>query len=103
MAKGTFQCPKCDRTFSMAGHLGRHLSAIHGVSKPEAGPRAKTKAKGKRGRKRKGARMGGPGRPTSLSTRLGLRTMSLDQLSDLIGEARAEARRKLANLKDVFA
>jgi uncharacterized C2H2 Zn-finger protein len=28
-----FKCPKCERTFSMAPHLGRHLSTIHGAKK----------------------------------------------------------------------
>jgi len=30
---GKFKCPKCDRTFSMAPHLGRHMSTIHGAKK----------------------------------------------------------------------
>jgi len=30
MAKsGNFKCTKCDRTFSMAPHLGRHMATIH--------------------------------------------------------------------------
>ena len=111
MAQGTYKCSQCSRTFSMAGHLGRHMSAIHGVSKPKPAPKAKAKRKGKAlGRpkgsgkgKKKGASQGGLGRPSGLSTRLGLRSMSLDQLSELITEARAEARRKLAAMKDVFA
>lgn len=30
MARKMFKCPKCNRSFSMKAHLGRHLSAIHG-------------------------------------------------------------------------
>ena len=29
MPKKKFKCPKCDRTFSMPAHLGRHLNTIH--------------------------------------------------------------------------
>jgi uncharacterized C2H2 Zn-finger protein len=28
-----FKCPKCDRTFSMAAHLGRHLNTMHAMKK----------------------------------------------------------------------
>ena len=27
---GSFKCPKCQRTFSMAAHLGRHTATMHG-------------------------------------------------------------------------
>lgn len=54
MAKQSFKCPKCDRSFSMAAHLGRHKNTIHG---PKGGRKAQAKAasrartrKGKRGR-----------------------------------------------------
>lgn len=37
MAKtGKFKCAKCDRTFSMAAHLGRHQSTVHAAKKPPA-------------------------------------------------------------------
>ena len=29
MARGKFKCSKCDRSFSMAAHLARHVNAIH--------------------------------------------------------------------------
>ena len=103
MDQGTFKCPKCSRTFGMAGHLGRHMSAIHGVKKPNAAPKAKGKRKGRGKAKGKVARKSGPGRPSGLSSRMGLRSMTLDQLSELIVEARAEARRKLVAMKAVFA
>lgn len=85
------------------------MSAIHGVRKAKAPPKAKRKGKtlgrpkGTGKRKKNGAPKGGLGRPSGLSSRLGLRSMSLDQLSELITEARAEARRKLVAMKDVFA
>ncbi len=28
-SRKTFKCPKCDRRFSMAAHVGRHLKTIH--------------------------------------------------------------------------
>ncbi len=54
MTPGSFKCPKCDRSFSMAAHLGRHANTIHGSRK---GP--KPVAKRKPGRPRKG-RVGRP-------------------------------------------
>lgn len=33
MTPGTFKCPKCDRSFTMAAHLGRHANTIHGSRK----------------------------------------------------------------------
>lgn len=99
MVKGSFKCPKCSRTFGMAGHLGRHMSAIHGVKSAKAAPKGEGRGRGRP----KGARKAGPGRPSGLSTRMGLRSMSLDQLSELISEARDEARRKLVAMKDLFA
>ena len=37
MAKtGKFKCSACDRTFSMAAHLGRHKSTMHAAKKPPA-------------------------------------------------------------------
>jgi len=47
MAKsGTFRCAKCQRTFSMAAHLGRHMATIHGAKST----RAKATHAGTRGR-----------------------------------------------------
>jgi len=54
MTPGLFKCPKCDRSFSMAAHLGRHANTIHGTRK---GP--KPVAKRKPGRPRK-SRIGRP-------------------------------------------
>jgi len=55
---GKFKCPKCDRTFSMAPHLGRHMSAIHGAK------RRKTKAKKKAVKRAARANLGRAARPT---------------------------------------
>lgn len=49
MAKSQFKCTRCKRTFGMAAHLARHLSAIHGVGGAPRTPSALPKR--------------GPGRP----------------------------------------
>lgn len=33
MARKSFKCSKCSRSFSMAAHLGRHMNTIHGKVK----------------------------------------------------------------------
>ena len=33
MTPGSFKCPKCDRSFTMAAHLGRHTNTIHSKRK----------------------------------------------------------------------
>lgn len=33
MARAAFKCKKCDRKFSMAAHLARHMNTIHGGGK----------------------------------------------------------------------
>lgn len=30
---GQFKCQKCDRSFTMAAHLGRHVNAVHGAGR----------------------------------------------------------------------
>ncbi|HUU85253.1 MAG TPA: C2H2-type zinc finger protein [Phycisphaerae bacterium] len=46
MAKRGIKCPKCGRAFSMAAHLGRHLSTIHAA---QSGRKtARTKAGGRK-------------------------------------------------------
>ena len=84
-----FKCSKCDRSFSMAGHLGRHMSAIH-----DAGP---AKAASKKKKKRRVGKKAG--RPTGLVSRLGLRNMTLDQLQEVIAAAREQGRRKIGELR----
>ncbi len=94
---GSYKCEKCDRTFSMAAHLARHLSTIH------ASPAAKAKAAAKKSAK-KGVvkRTGAVGRPTGLVTRLGLRDMSLEQLREVIDAARLQAQVKLDQYRAAF-
>lgn len=84
---GTFRCKRCKRTFSMAAHLARHMTATHG-----AGAKKKTKA-AKNGRRKK--RRGG--RPKG--SRFGLGSMTLGQLADVIDAAKAEARTRLRELE----
>lgn len=89
MPKKKFTCSKCDRSFSMAGHLGRHMSAIHGAGRAKAA--SKKKKRRRVGRK--------AGRPTGLVSRLGLRDMTLEQLQNVIAAAREQGRRKIGELR----
>lgn len=125
MATGSLKCPKCDRTFGMAAHLARHLSAGHG-KKPAvqkkaakradrrvaatAGAMAAGKKRGPGRPKGSGKKLGRPkgsgkrlGRPTGTVSRLGLKDMSLEQLSNVIQAARAEAHRRIAEFQDSIA
>jgi len=86
---GTFRCKRCKRTFSMAAHLARHMSTVHAT----AGKRKKKAMAGKRKIKRRG------GRPKGIAGRVGLSSMSLDQLGAVIDTARAEARNRLRELE----
>ncbi len=90
---GAFKCGRCDRKFSMKAHLVRHMTTIH----------ASARAKAVMGRKK--AKLGRPrsvGRPSNLATKAGLRNLTLEQLSDLIGEARAEAQLRIAEYSRAF-
>lgn len=102
MPKGGNKCPKCDRTFSLPMHLARHMSAMHG-----AGPRKKAKKTGARRGRPPGRRRGRPagsrmGRPTAVVSRLGLKSLGLDDLKQVIEAAKDEARRRLSELESMF-
>ena len=58
-----------------------------------------TAKKAKRRRKKRTKRAG---RPKGVASRLGLGGMSLEQLSQVIDAARAEARRKMAALEEAI-
>ena len=94
MPKKTFECSKCDRSFKMAGHLARHLSATHGMKTKKKG---KTVKKAKRRDKKRAMKKGG--RPKGAVSRFGLKTMSLERLTELIDAARGEPRSLLAYLE----
>ncbi len=91
MPRKTFKCSKCKRKFSMAAHLARHMNTIHGSRKRKAAAKRKMKRRGRR-----------VGRPKGVATRLGLRRMTLEQLSQVIDAARAEARLRVAALQAAF-
>ncbi|MCH7688890.1 MAG: hypothetical protein IH899_19770 [Planctomycetes bacterium] len=78
----------------MAGHLARHLSATHGTKK-----KRKTKVAKKAKRRGKKRTMKKGGRPKGSASRLGLKKMSLEQLTQLIDAARGEARSRLAEIE----
>ena len=94
MPKKMFKCSKCDRSFKMAGHLARHLSATHGAKK-----KRKTKVAKRAKRRGKKRTMKRAGRPKGAASRLGLKTMSLERLTELIDAARGEARSRLAEIE----
>ncbi len=91
-ARRKLKCPKCDRTFSMPAHLARHMSSHTGGAGKKA---AKKKGPTARSVKR-------PDRYAGVARRHGLSSMTLEQLSELITAARAEARRKIAELQYVI-
>lgn len=100
MAK--LKCSRCDRTFSMPAHLARHMSASHGAKKKRASAK-KAKRRGRPPGKRTGkAARGRRGRPSGLIARLGLRNLSLEQLSEVIAAARSEAHRMIAAFRGSF-
>jgi len=95
MARKKFKCPKCDRSFSMAAHLGRHVTTMHATKRKT---KTKKAAERKVGRPKKGARRMGP--PTSIERKFGVRNMSLDELGKLISAARAAAREKIVEFEN---
>ena len=111
MPKKKFKCSKCDRSFSMAAHLARHVSTLHASPKARKAKAAKAAAKKRRSRKggtkkRGTAKKRGPakkrGRPSGVVSRLGLRDMTLQQLGDVINAAREMAQRKIAEMQHAF-
>ena len=89
------KCTKCGRTFSMAAHLARHMNASHGPAKKKAVAKKKTK---KRRAKRKVARKAKVKVRGRRATGA-LRGMSLEALGRLIANARAEVRRRIAEIE----
>lgn len=86
--KKTLKCPKCSRMFSMPAHVARHLNMIHGAAR-------RSNAKGRmRARKMQ--------RASLAISRLGLQTLSLEQLRDVMDAARSEAQERLRELQSVF-
>ena len=94
MPKKTFKCKKCDRTFTRPGPFAWHMQSMHGAKKKR---KTKTAKKAKRRGKKRTMKKGG--RPKGSTSRFGLKTMSLEQLMQLIDSARIEARRRLADIE----
>jgi len=93
--KGSFKCPKCDRTFSMAAHLARHMNSVHASKGKKKAAKRKVAERRKSPKVRPGRR---PGRPKGMAAQLKLKGMTLEQLTELIAAARAEAQRKMAEI-----
>lgn len=104
----TLKCPKCDRTFSMAGHLAWHMQSAHGRKKKKAAAKTSKRRSMKKERKKakKAMRRGVSrkkhkvrlGRPKG-SGGLKLKNMTLEELMQFIEAATTEARGRLASLK----
>lgn len=76
----------------MPAHLGRHMSAMHGVK-----PKTKAAKKGRRGRR--GRR---PGRPKGMASKLGLANLTMEELGQLLAAAKSEAQSRIAELQMAF-
>ncbi len=94
MPKKTFKCSKCDRTFTRPGPFAWHMQSMHGAKKKKKTTAKKAKKRSVRRRKKRA------GRPKGVASRLGLKSMTLEQLTQVIDTARAEARQKLAALEE---
>ncbi len=92
MPKTTLRCKKCDKTFSRPGPFAWHMQSMHGAKK-----KTKTAKTAKRRGKKRTMKKGG--RPKGSTSRFGLKTMSLEQLTGLIDAARYEARSRLAEIE----
>ena len=92
MPKTTLKCKKCDKTFTRPGPFAWHMQSMHGAKK-------KTKTAKKAKRRGKKRTMKKAGRPKGSTSRFGLKTMSLERLTQLIGAARGEARSRLAEIE----
>ena len=73
MARKKFKCPRCERRFSMAAHLARHVSTIHRRKMKKKAPRAAAKRgpvrrRGQVLRVRTGSSIGAAGVSASLRT-----------------------------------
>ncbi|HOW74203.1 MAG TPA: C2H2-type zinc finger protein [Phycisphaerae bacterium] len=82
--KTGFKCTKCGKSFKMAMHLGRHMKTTHGQAKPLKATRDRKPA----------AREGRPAAGIA-----SLKDLSLDQLVGLIAAAKAEASRRMTELR----
>jgi len=89
----TIKCPKCPRTFSMPGHLARHVNTIHSGKRRAPTGRANHAARGPVRRMPKA---------NLAFSRMGLGRLSLEQLRDVIDAAKTEAKRRLRELQSAF-
>ena len=94
MPRKKHKCPKCDRSFKMAAHLARHAGSAHGAKKKKVAKKAR-----RRPMKRTAKKLG---RPKGSTSRLGLKKMSLERLTELIDAARHEARSRLAEIESAI-
>lgn len=89
-----FKCEKCGKKFTMAMHLGRHMTTTHGKTSKATKPKKASKVGARKSRR--------VGRPPGFVSRLGLRDMSLDQLVEVVAAAKEEAGSRIAELQGVL-
>lgn len=99
MPRKTYKCDKCDRSFTMPAHLARHVQAAHGAGKKKRRKARKKTRRAKKVKRRGRKRTKKAGRPKGSVSRFGLKTMSLEQLTQLLDAARHEARSRLAEIE----
>ena len=80
MAK-RLKCPKCKRTFSMAAHLARHVSAIHG----KKASKKLAKKKSRKGKRR-------VGRPKGVAKKVGRPKSRVAKRRKVAGRGAAQLR-----------
>ena len=89
----TLKCTKCDRSFSMAGHLARHMNAMH---------KRKSKAKRVSSNGRSASTRKGPGRPRKSESPTRLLSQLQSYERELAG-AQADIERRIDSVRQAIA
>jgi len=90
----SFKCGRCGKEFTMAMHLGRHMTTIHGQASKTAHHKKAPKV---------AARKSTPaGRPSAAIGGLGLNDLTLDRLAAVITIAREEVARRIAQIQELL-
>jgi hypothetical protein len=91
------QCPKCGKTFALAMHLGRHMTATHGQQAKKALAAAKSAKPGSIGAKP--AKSAGMGAKYAKPAGVG----AAEQLGALIAQLQAERQEHVEALAEIDA
>ncbi len=96
---GEFKCPKCDRSFAMAPHLGRHMSTIHGAKKGKKTAKKKMRRGPQRGRTARAA----PRQPAPTGAGLAGAVGQLRAYQDELAGQRAQIEAQLAAVESALS